>query len=78
MVERGKLKEGETLEYWECPGGIREPVIVKTDLVRRMLASRNKAVLAHGWLDATQDEINDALTTGGPNGDGIYGLKWLH
>jgi hypothetical protein len=71
-------KERVTTEYIECPGGVREPFIARTDLARRMIALSNKAVLAHGWLDATTDEINEALDTGGPDGKGIYGLKWVH
>jgi hypothetical protein len=71
-------KERVTTEYLECPGGVRRPFVARSDYARESIALLNKACLAHGWLDATQDEINDALTTGGPNGDSVWGLKWIH
>jgi hypothetical protein len=71
------LKEGETLEYLEGPGGTREPYIARSDLGRTLIALRNKSGRESGWLVATQDEIRDAIRTGGPDGNGIYGLKWV-
>jgi hypothetical protein len=72
------VKERVTTEYLDFPGGKKVPFIAQSDWARELVVLRNKAVLAHGWLSATQDEINEAIETGGPNGDGIYGLKWVH
>jgi hypothetical protein len=72
------VKERVTTEYLEYPGGVRRPFVAESDFAREMIALVNKACLTDGWLSATQDEINDAIETGGPNGEGIYGLKWVH
>jgi hypothetical protein len=70
--------ERVTTEYLDFPGGKKVPITISSDAGRRRIELRNKAVHAHGWLHATQDEINEAIETGGPDGKGVYGLTWVH
>ncbi|GHV87196.1 hypothetical protein AGMMS50255_4920 [Spirochaetia bacterium] len=64
----------ETLEYLDCPGGVKMPFVARTDFAREMIALRNKAVLTHGWIHGSEDEILAAIADGRAGGEGIEKL----
>jgi hypothetical protein len=63
-----------TTEYMLDSDGTSVPFVAKTDLARRLIATRNKAI-RNGMKTHTVEEIMDAFHDGRAGGEGL-GRLW--